>query len=120
MRHAEALLLVDDEQPDVAELHVARQQPVCPDDQVDLAGGEVGDHLLLLGLRAEPAHHLDADGEAGEAFLQRFLMLERQHRRRREEGHLLTVHDGLEGGAHRHLGLAVADIAAQQPIHRRG
>ena len=48
---AEPLLLVDDEQAEVAELHVLREQPVRADDDVDLAGGEVGERFLLLGLR---------------------------------------------------------------------
>ena len=37
VRHAEALLLVDDEQAEVLERDVARQQPVGADDDVDLA-----------------------------------------------------------------------------------
>ena len=45
-------------------------------------------------------------------------MLEREHRGRRQHRHLLAVHHGLEGGAHRHLGLAVADVAAEQAVHR--
>ncbi len=73
----------------------------------------------LLGLRAEAAHHVDADGEAREALLQRLLVLERQHGGRREEGDLFAVHRRLERGAHRHFGLAVADVAAQQAVHRR-
>ena len=39
VRDAEALLLVDDEQAEVAELHVLRQQPMRADDDLDLAGG---------------------------------------------------------------------------------
>ena len=50
VRDAEALLLVHDQQAEIAELHVLRQQPVRADDDVDLAGGEVGERLLLLGL----------------------------------------------------------------------
>ena len=45
VRDAEPLLLVDDEQPEIAELHVLRQQPVRADDDVDLAGGEIGERL---------------------------------------------------------------------------
>ena len=89
------------------------------DDDVDLAGREIGERLLLLGLAPEPAHHVDADRKAGEALPQRLLMLKRQHRRRREERHLLAVHHRLERGAHRDFGLAVADVAAQQAVHRR-
>ena len=59
------------------------------------------------------------DREAGEALAQRLLVLERQHGRRREKRDLLAVHHRLERGAHRDLGLAVADVAAEQPVHRR-
>ena len=58
-------------------------------------------------------------GKAGEALPQRLLMLEREHRRRREKRDLLAVHHRLERGAHRDFGLAVADVAAEQAIHRR-
>ena len=51
VRHAEPLLLVDDEQPEIAELDVLREQAVRADDHVDLAGGEIGERLLLLRLR---------------------------------------------------------------------
>ena len=45
-------------------------------------------------------------------------VLQRQHGRGDEHGDLLSVHDRLEGSPHGHLGLAVADIAADQPVHR--
>ena len=34
--HPEPMLLVHDEQPEIAELHVLRKQPVRPDDDVQL------------------------------------------------------------------------------------
>ena len=58
-------------------------------------------------------------GNAGEAVLERLHVLEREHGRRREDRDLLAVHDRLERGAHRDLGLAVADVTAEQAIHRR-
>ena len=45
-------------------------------------------------------------------------MLARQQRRRHHDRDLLAVHRGNEGGAQRDLGLAEADVAADQPIHR--
>ena len=90
------------------------------DDDVHLAGGEIGEGLLLFRLGAEPADHVDLDREAGEALLQRLLVLEGQHGRRREERDLLGIHHRLERRAHGDLGLAVADVAAQQAVHRRG
>ena len=58
-------------------------------------------------------------GKAGEPLLQRLQVLEGEHGRRREERDLLAVHDRLERRAHRDFGLAVADVAAEQAVHRR-
>ena len=45
-------------------------------------------------------------------------MLLGEDRRRRQHHHLLAVGGGLDRGAKRHLGLAEADVAADQPVHR--
>jgi hypothetical protein len=47
-------------------------------------------------------------------------VLLREDRRRHEHGNLLAVLHRLERGADRHLGLAVAHVAADQPVHGRG
>ena len=54
---AEALLLVDDDQPEVLDPDVGVEQPVGADDDVDGAVGEPGDDLagLLVGLEAARA-----------------------------------------------------------------
>src|SRR5439155_3244441 len=52
---AETLLLVDDEQAEVLGAHVAAEEPVRADEDVDLARVERGDRLALLLGRAEPA-----------------------------------------------------------------
>ena len=44
-------------------------------------------------------------------------MLARQQRRRHHYRHLLAGHDGDEGDAQRHFGLAEPHIAADQPVH---
>ena len=46
-------------------------------------------------------------------------MLESQNGSRRQHRHLLGIRDRLEGGAHRHLRLAVAHVAAKQAVHRQ-
>ncbi len=79
-----------------------------------------GEHLLGLLGGEEPAEHLDADRVAGEAVGERVAVLGGQQRGRGEHGHLLAVLDRLERGADRHLGLAEADVAAQQAVHRVG
>ena len=58
-------------------------------------------------------------GKRGKAIAQRLEVLRGEHRGRRQERDLLAVHHRLERGAHRHFGLAVADVAAQQAVHRR-
>ena len=45
---AEALLLIDDKQAEVFELHILGQQPVRADDDVDFAVLEAAQALLLL------------------------------------------------------------------------
>ncbi len=40
-----------------------------------------------------------------------------EHRGRHQHGDLPAVVDGLESGPHGQLGLAVADVAADEPIH---
>ena len=45
-------------------------------------------------------------------------MLLREHGRRHEHGDLFAVHHGLERGADGDFGLAKADVAANQPVHR--
>ena len=61
--HAEALLFVDDQQAEIAELDVFREQAMRADGNVDFAGRQI----LETGLRflggAEAAEHFDAHRE---------------------------------------------------------
>ena len=86
-----------------------------------LAGGELHErrgsfcsalvrNRLIMSMRT---------GKPGEPFLERAQVLKREDGRRREERDLLAVHHGLEGRAHGDFRLAVADVAAEQPVHRR-
>ena len=118
MGHPEPLLLVDDEEPEVVEPHVLREQPVGADDDVHPAGREVGQRLLLLGAGAEPADEVDADGERREPVGQGLVVLEREDRGGGEEADLLAVHHRLERGPHGHFRLPVPDVAAEEPVHR--
>ena len=47
-------------------------------------------------------------------------MLLREHRGRGEDRNLLAFHHGFESRANRDLGLAKADVAADEPIHGAG
>ena len=116
--HAEALLFVDDQQPEIAELDVFRKQPVRADGDVDFAGGQFLERRLhFLGATGSARTFRCAPGNAAKRALERLVMLEREHRGGRQHGHLFAVAQRLEGGAHGDFGFAVADVAAQQPVH---
>ena len=120
VRDAEALLFVDDEQAEVAEDDVLRQQPVRADDDVDLPGGEIGQRLLLFLLCPEAADHVDAHRESRRSApcsVRRCWNASTVVGA--SNGDLLAVDHGLERRAHRDFGFSVADVAAEQPIHRR-
>ena len=116
---AEALLLVDDDQAEVLEPDGLLQQPVRADDDVDGAVGDASPGCLgasaSLGNRDSSA---DLDRELRHPLGERREVLLREQRRRHEHGHLLAVLHRLERRAHRDLGLAVADVAADHPVHR--
>ncbi len=62
--HAEALLLVDDQQAQVAELDVLRQQAVRADHDVHFAVRQISSSAALISFGdAEAAEHLDAHRE---------------------------------------------------------
>ena len=118
--HAEALLLVDHQQPEILEHDAVLQQAMGADDAVDLAGLQALDDLLRLLRGEEAAEHLHTNRVAGEAIGERVAVLRGEQRGGREHRHLLAVLDGLERGADGDLGLAEPDVAAHQPIHREG
>ena len=62
--HAEALLLVDDDQPQVVELHVFAHQPVGAHHDVDAAPLHLPQDLVLLLGGAEPGKQLHVHREA--------------------------------------------------------
>ena len=61
---------------------------------------------------------LDRERVVLQALGERAVVLLGEDRRRHEHQHLLAGVGGLERGAQRDLGLAVADVAADQAVHR--
>ena len=120
MRHAEALLLVDDEQAEIVKMNVLLQQLVRADDQVDLAGLQIEERFFDLCGRAEAGEHVDGDGKRREAAHGREIVLLGQDGRRDQNRDLLAIQHALHGRAQRDLRLAEADVAAEQPVHRCG
>ena len=117
VRHAEALLLVHHQQPQILERHILGQQPVRADYHIHRAVQQALQHLVLLGGGAEAAQHLDGDRKGGQAARESLRVLLRQHGGGDQHRDLLAIHHCLERGPQRDLGLAVADIAADQAIH---
>ena len=118
VRHAEALLLVDDEQSEILEFYILTEQPVRADDEVDLAGGELRERLRDLAAGAEAAEHRDIHRKTEKALQGGLVVLLREHGRRHEDRGLLAVEHTLHHGAQRDLGLAEAHVAAEQSVHR--
>ncbi len=120
LRDAEALLLVEDHEPELLRDDVAGEHAVGADEDVDLALGELGQHALHLCRPAEAGHHLDPYGEVAVALAERVPVLLGEDRRRAQDERLLAGDGDREGRAHGDLGLAEADVAADEPIHRAG
>ena len=119
MTHTEALFFVHNQQTEIGELYVFREQPVRADQNVNLAGLDLLQNFFLLLGSAEAADHFDGDRKRRKSLLEGLVVLEGEHCSWRQRRNLLVVADGLESRAHRHFRLAVADIAAQKPVHRQ-
>jgi hypothetical protein len=113
----ETLFLVDDHQAEVLATHVAGEQPVGADQDVDPALPVAIEDVAHLGRPAQPGDHLDVERRLREALAERAEMLLGKDRGRHQHHHLLAVRRGLVGGAECDLSLAVADVAADQPVH---
>ena len=73
---------------------------------------------LRLGVVDEATEHRHLHGKAGEAVAQGGEVLTREQRRGHQHRRLLAVLDRLEDRAYRDLGLAEADVGADQSVHR--
>ena len=74
--------------------------------------------LLDVAGLAHARDRLDAHREVAEAVAERLQVLLHEQRRGREHEHLAARDRDQERRAHRDLGLAEADVAADQPVHR--
>ena len=85
---AEALLLVDDQQPQVLPAHVLREQPVRAHDHVELSLGQRADGLALLVFAAKARQRADAHGKIAHPLREGDEVLLGQHGGRRQHRHL--------------------------------
>ena len=79
-----------------------------------------GDDFLLLRGGFEAADGLDDERVVGHAFAEGVVVLLGEDGGGHEDGDLIAVLDGFEGGAHGDFGFAVADVAAEEAVHRPG
>ncbi len=91
---------------------------VGADDDIDPPARHVRLHLLGALGGHEARQLLDPDRQSGETFGEAAVMLARQQRGRHHHRHLGSRHHRGEGRAQRHLGLAEADVAADEPVGR--
>ena len=112
------LLLVDDEKAQVPEPDGLGEQRMRADDDVDLAVLQSLAHLRQLLRGDQPRGLRDLHGKAAEALGEGLEVLPRQKRRRHDHRDLFSFHDREESRSQRHFGLAEADIAANEPVHR--
>ena len=83
---AEALLLIDDDEPEIGEAHVCAEQPVGPDDHVEFSApdGRDGRALVLRALKS--VQTADAQGERAEPPGEGQEVLLNEHGGGREDG----------------------------------
>ena len=115
--HAEALFLVNDQQPQVLEFHALLQQAVGADQKIHGPRFQVLEDLSARLGRLEAAEHRDIHRERAEAVHRRGIVLLGQDRGGHQDSRLLPVEDALHHRPQGHFGLAVAHVAAQQAVH---
>src|SRR5258708_37087686 len=89
-------------------------------DHVNSASCQPSNDGALLRVRSKATDAFDREWILREALAERAVMLFGEDGGRYEHSHLFAVIGDLEGGPNRQLGLAVADVAANQAVHRAG
>ena len=118
VRHAKALLFVHDYQPKLPEAQAFCEQGVRPDHDVDRAIGKARLGRLGFLVADQPRQPPDLEREPGKAFDKTGIVLACKERGGGNYRDLVPRHRRNERGAQRNLGLAEANIAADQPVHR--
>ena len=118
LAHAEAVLLVDDDDREAVEVHVGLDERVRADDERQLAGRELAEDVARAAARRRAGQQRGAHRLAGHERLQRREVLLGERLGRRHEDGLHVVLDRAQDRVQRDDGLARADLAHQQALHR--
>ena len=105
--------------PSERKLHRALHERVRADHEVDVAGREPRQEIAPLQSGRRAGDELDAEPRFLQQLPQAEEVLLGENFGRRHERHLQAVLHGDEGHEQRHDRFAGADIALQQPVHRR-
>src|SRR5215211_1096795 len=111
------MFLVYDEKTEIPESDVLGEQTVGTDYHVGLATGKTLERRCLLFRSTETGEDLDSHGEVRQAFDKGTAVLFGEDGGRYQDSDLLARLDRLEGSTDCNLGLAVPNIADQQPVH---
>src|SRR5215510_2182943 len=79
--HAEAVLFVDDNEPEVRELDIGTEQPVRADHEIDFLLFQLDENRRLFFRCLKSAQRRDANRKIGETLGERTLMLIRENGR---------------------------------------
>jgi hypothetical protein len=116
--YAEALFLIEHDQPEIAKIDRVSKKPVRSHNNVHPSFGEAVNDLRSVGLRNKSGQHSGFHWKSLEAATEGLQMLIDEDRGRCEHRHLLALEYRFEGCSDGDFGLPVADITTQQPIHR--
>ena len=115
--HTETLFLIDDQQPQILELHIFRKKPVRSDGDVRRAPGQLCQGLPLFLGRTKAAEKFHPHRVVLHPLQEGIVVLLRQDGRRYQIRHLLAVLHRLKGSPQRNLRLPVAHVPADQAVH---
>ena len=118
LAHAEAVLLVDDDDRQPVEHDVGLDQRVRPHDERQLAGRQLVQRVGAPRGRRRAGQQRRAHGLARHQRLQRREVLLGERLGRRHEDRLHVVLDGAQHRVQRDDGLARADLPHEQALHR--
>ena len=119
MLNTKPLLLIDDQQSQILKPNIAAQKPVRTDQNIDIADLCPLNNFRRLLFRLETINRFHRNRKIRKPLRKRPLVLHAKHRRRHKHRDLLARLNRLERRPHRKFRLAIPDIPAKQPVHRR-
>jgi len=118
LQHAEPVLLVDDDEPEIPERHVSRHQRMRADDEMDRAALDLGELLAPRRPGGRSGEQRDAEARRLQQPRDVAEMLLGEDFGWRHDRHLQAVLHRHQRRQQRDNRLAGADVPLQQPVHR--